>query len=134
MSQKLSLVQFELEEEIPIDETSKKIKSAYVPDDFVDFMADRKLSAEIDIKESAGIAPDIPIVLVGDIDGTLHEVEVNLARFIQEAHMQVSGELLVEKEVESSYRDLLVWLKIREILKLKQSKYIEDSHIKIVVG
>lgn len=134
MSQKLSLVRFEIEDQTPIDETSERIKSSYIPDEFVDLLAERNLSAEIDIKESAGINPDIPVVFVDKIDGAIHEVEVKLAELISSAHEQVSGELLIDKEIDNSYRELLIWLKLREIFKIKQDKYLDDSQIKLVVG
>jgi hypothetical protein len=134
MSQQLSLVQFELEGETPIDETSKKIKSTYVPDEFVEFLAEKQLSIEVNIKESIGIVSDIPVIFVEDIEGTLHYIEEKLVRFIQEANEKVSGEVLVEKEIDDSYSNLLIWLKARDILKLKQHKYLEKTHIKVVVG
>lgn len=134
MSQKLSLVKFEIEDEIPIDETSQRIKSAYIPNEFVDYLAQRKLSSEIEIKESRGVSPDIPVVFIENIDKSINEVDARLAEFVRASHGQVCGELLVAKEIDKCYRDLLTWLKIRELFKLKQEKYIEDPQFKLVVG
>jgi hypothetical protein len=134
MSQKLSLVKFEIEDEIPIDKTSQSIKSTYIPDEFVDLLAERKLSIEIDIKESAGVNPDVPVVFIDDIKTSIHEVDVKLAECVKAAYEQVCGELLIDKDIDHSYRDLLIWLKIREIFKLKQEKHIEDLQYMLVVG
>lgn len=134
MSQKLSLVKFEIEDGIPIDETSQRIKSTYIPDEFVDLLAERKLSTESDIKESAGVTPDIPVVFICNIERSIHEVDVKLAECIKAAYEHACGELLIDKEIDNSYRDLLIWLKIREIFKLKQEKHIEDLQFMLVVG
>lgn len=134
MSQKLSLVKYALENEIPIDESSQLIKSTYIPDELVDLFFQNNLSSEVEIKESSGDNPDIPVVFISDIEGAKHEVEAQLTRFVKVTHEQVSGDLLIDKELDNSYRDLLIFLKIREILKLKQEKHAESSQIKLVVG
>lgn len=134
MSQKLTLVKFELEDDVPVDETSKVIMSTYIPDEFVDLLYERKLSTETEIKESVGAFPDIPVVFINEVEGAIHEVGIKLTECIRTAYEQVCGELLIEKEVDSSYRDLLIWLKIRELLRLKQEKHIEDSQFRLVVG
>jgi hypothetical protein len=134
MSQKLTLVKFELEDDVPVDETSKIIMSTYVPDEFVDLLFERKISTETEIKESIGSSPDIPVIFINEIEEAIHEVGVKLTECIRTAYEQVCGDLLIEKEVDSSYRDLLIWLKIRELLILKQEKHIEDSQFRLVVG
>ena len=134
MSQKISLVQFEIDKDVPIDDTSNKIKSAYIPDNFVEFLAEKKLAIEIEIKESEGIKPDIPVIFIDDIEEVLHHVEAKLVRFVHDAYQKVSGDVLVDKEIDDSYRNLLIWLKIRDVLKLKQNKYLDNSQIKVVVG
>lgn len=134
MSQKLTLVKFELEDDVPVDETSEAIMSTYIPEEFVELLSERKISTECEIKESVGTSPDIPVVFIIEVDSAIHEVNIKLTECVRTAHAQVCGELLIEKEVDSSYRDLLIWLKIRELLKLKQEKHIEDSQFRLVVG
>ncbi|QZO12799.1 hypothetical protein [Pseudoalteromonas piscicida] len=134
MSQKLSLVKFEIEDEIPIDETSKNIESTYIPDEFVEYLAERNFSKEIDIKESSGLAPDIPSVFIVDIESAINEVEKRLSECVKDSYNAVCGELLIKKDLDNSYRDLLIWLKLRELFKLKSEKHIEDPHFMLVVG
>lgn len=134
MSQKLSLVKFEIEDNIPIDETSQTINSTYIPDEFVEFLTEKKLSKEVNIRESTGAPPDIPTLFINDITSSIHEVDVRLAECVRSAYEQVSGELLIDKEIDNSYRNLLIWLKIRELFKLKQEKHAEDLHFMLVVG
>lgn len=134
MSQKLSLVQFELEDGFPVDETSKVIMSTYIPDGFVDLLSERKISTKIEMKESVGTHPDIPFVCIKEVERAINEVDIKLTECIRTAYEQVCGDLLIEKEVDSSYRELLIWLKIREILRLKKEKHIEDSQFRLVVG
>lgn len=134
MSHKLSLVKFEIEDEIPIDETSKNIESTYIPDEFVEYLAERKFSEEIDIKESSGVDPDIPAVFIVDIESSINEVEKILSECVKDSYNKVCGELLIKTEVDASYRDLLIWLEIRKLFKLKIEKYIEDPHFMLTVG
>lgn len=134
MSQKLSLVKFEIEDEVPIDETSKNIESTYIPDEFVEFLAERKFSEKIYIKESSGIEPDILAVFIVNIESAINEVEQRLSECVKDSYNKVCGELLIKAEVDNSYRDLLIWLKIREIFKLKSEKHIEDPHFMLIVG
>ena len=134
MSQKLSLVKFDIEDEIPIDETSKRISSTYIPDVFVDFLAEKGLSTEINIKESAGVTSDLPTVFIVNIEGMIREVDAKVIESINFANNKVDSELLIKTEVDDSYRDLLTWLKIWDLLKIKNEKYIEDPHFMLVVG
>lgn len=134
MSQKLTLVEFELEDDIPVDETSKLIISTYIPEEFVDLLSERKILTETEIKESVGSSPEISVVFINEVEGAIDEVDIKLTECIRTAYEKVCGDLLIKNEVNSSYRDLLIWLKIREILRLKQEKHIEDSQFRLVVG
>ncbi len=134
MSQKLTLVKFELEDDVPVDETSELIMSTYIPDEFVDLLSERKILTETKIKESVGSSPDISVVFINEVEGAIDEVGIKLTECIKTAYEQVCGDLLITNEVDSSYRDLLIWLKIRELLRLKQEKHIEDSQFRLVVG
>lgn len=134
MSQKLTLVKFELEDDVPVDETSELIMSTYIPDEFVDLLSERKILTETKIKESVGSSPDISVVFINEVEGAIDEVGIKLTECIKTAYEQVCGDLLITNEVDSSYRDLLIWLKIRELLRVKQEKHIEDSQFRLVVG
>lgn len=134
MSQKIYLVQYELEQDIPVDDTSSKIKSAYIPDELIELLAEKNIAIEVEIKESEGMEPDIPVTFIDDVEGALHHFEANLVRSVQITHEKISSDVLVEKEMNDSYRDLLILLKIREILKLKQTKYMDNPQIKVIVG
>ncbi|EGR0247549.1 hypothetical protein FON35_23425 [Vibrio parahaemolyticus] len=134
MSQKIYLVQYELDQDVPVDDTSSRIKSAYIPDELIELLAEKKLAIEIEIKESAGMEPDIPVTFIDDLEGAIHYLEANLVRSVQSTYEQISSDVLVEKEMDDSYRELLIFLKIREIMKLKQTKYLDNPQIKVIVG
>lgn len=134
MSQKIYLVQYELDQDVPVDDTSSRIKSAYIPDELIELLAEKKLAIEIEIKESEGMEPDIPVTFIDDLEEAIHYLEANLVRSVQSAYEQISSDVLVEKEMDDSYRDLLIFLKIREIMKLKQTKYLDNPQIKVIVG
>lgn len=134
MSQKIYLVQYELDDDVPVDDTSSRIKSAYIPDELIELLGEKKLAIEIEIKESAGMEPDIPVTFIDDLEGAIHYLEANLVRAVQFTYEQISSDVLIEKEMDDNYRDLLISLKIREIMKLKQTKYQDNPQIKLIVG
>jgi hypothetical protein len=139
MSQKLILVKYELEDEIPIDESSENLQSTYAPAELVDWAIENKCSSEIKIKESAGDVADIPVTTINDsedncLERTLQYVEAKLFRCIEEAHSHFAGSVLINKERDNDFSILHIWLNLRELLKEKEGKYRNSRNIKLVIG
>jgi len=139
MSQKIFLVKYTLENDVPIDETSENLQSAYIPDEMLDWLKENNWSCEIEIKESKGVAPDIPVTIIDDSKngcskGVISHIENRIVTCIQETNGHISDGILVAKEIDRDFKILLVWLKVREILKEKEERYIENPNVKIVVG
>lgn len=66
MSQKIMLVKYELEDNIPIDESSENLQSTYAPSELIDWVTENKFSSEVEIKESAGGVADISVAIIND--------------------------------------------------------------------
>jgi hypothetical protein len=64
----------------------------------------------------------------------LQHVDNTLVRFVEEVKLQTKDGLLVSRALDEEFSNLLIWLKIREILKEKESQYSDDISIKLVVG
>lgn len=139
MSQKLILVKYELEDEIPIDESAENLRSSYVPLELIDWVVEKGFISEIMIRESSGEAADVPVSIIDDgeenhLEGVFQYVEAELIRTIEEAHSNISGGILISKELDKQFSKLHSWLEVRNILKEKKEKYNNNSNIKIVVG
>lgn len=139
MSKKLILVRYALEDEIPIDDSSENILAAYIPDELVDWIEENNFISELQIKESNGEEADIPVSIIKDesfnyVEKILQHVDNTLVRFVEEVKLQTKDGLLVSKALDEEFSNLLIWLKIREILKEKESQYSDDISIKLVVG
>lgn len=139
MSKKLILVRYALEDEIPIDDSSENILAAYIPDELVDWIEENNFISELQIKESKGEEADIPVSIIKDesfnyVEKILQHVDNTLVRFVEEVKLQTKDGLLVSKALDEEFSNLLIWLKIREILKEKESQYSDDISIKLVVG
>lgn len=139
MSQKLMLVKYVLEDEIPIDESSENLQSAYIPNELVDWMVENEWSSEIEIKESEGGDADIPVTVIdvgkdNCMKSILDYIESRLINCIEEASSHISTGILISKELENDFAILHVWLNMREILKEKAEKYHDNHNIKLIVG
>lgn len=139
MSQKIYLVKYILEDDVPIDETSEILRSTYIPEDLIAWLDDNGCSCEIEIKETKGADPDIPVTVVGEnkndsLRSVTSHIDNQILLYVRETNEHVSDGVLIEKELDKDFKSLLIWLKIREILKEKETKYIETSNIKVVVG
>jgi hypothetical protein len=139
MSQKIFLVKYILEDDIPIDETSENLQSTYIPDELLDWLKENKCSCEIEIKESKGGGQDIPVTIIDNsekncIQDFKSHVENMILKHIQDTNQNFSDGVLVSKEIDKDFKKLLIWLQVRELLKEKEEKYIEDSNVKVVVG
>ena len=139
MSQKLILVKYVLEDEIPIDESSENLQSAYIPDELIDWMMENEWLSETKIKESKGEAADIPITVIDDgkancLQSILSNIEAKLIKCIEEAHSHISTGILISTEQENDFEALHVWLNVRKIFKEKEEKYHENHSIKLIVG
>jgi hypothetical protein len=140
MSQKLMLVKYVLEDEIPIDESSENLQSAYIPNELVDWMMENEWSSEIEIKESEGGTADIPVTVIDDgkdncVKSILEHIESRLIKCIEEANSHISTAIILpSKELENDFAVLHVWLNVHEILKEKAEKYHDNHNIKLIVG
>ncbi|WP_407153703.1 hypothetical protein [Citrobacter amalonaticus] len=138
MSQKIFLVQYDLEDEVPIDETSNVLLSTYIPDELVIWLDDHGYLCEIKIKEETGSTPDIPVKFIPFEDvskNVLPYVENFLLSLIARANAHISTEeVIVKKEIDVDFNDLLIWLKVREMLKDTTEKYPLTENSKVIIG
>lgn len=139
MSQKLILVKYELEDDIPIDESSDNLKSTYVPDEFIDWITEKQFLSEIKIKESARETADVPISVINDnkdnyLKIILQYVDAQLIKHIETAHSHISEGLIISKELNNDFSTLHIWLEVRKVLKEKEEKYCTSQNIKLVIG
>lgn len=139
MSQKLILVKYELEDEIPIDESSENLRSSYAPLELIDWAVEKGFISEIMIRESSGEAADLPVSIIDDgeknhLERVFQHVEAELIRSIEDAHSNISRGVLIPKELDEHFSKLHSWLEVRNILKEKKEKYNNSCNIKIVVG
>jgi hypothetical protein len=139
MSQKLILVKYKLEDEIPIDESSENLRSSYAPLELIDWAAEKGFVSEIMIKESSGAAADVPVSIIDNgeknhLEPVFQHVVAELIRSIEDAHSNISEGVLIPKELDRHFSKLHSWLEIRNILKEKKEKYNNSCDVKIVVG
>lgn len=138
MSQKIFLVQYELEDEVPVDETSNVLLSTYIPDELVSWLDNHGYLCEIKIKEGTGSTPDIPVKFISFEDvskNVLPYVENFLLSLIARANAHISTEeVIVKKEIDVDFNDLLIWLKVREMLKDTTEKYPLTENSKVIIG
>ena len=138
MSYNLYLSKYSLENEIPIDDSSKNINSTYVPDDLFTWLEENKHIKEINIKEIEGGIADLQVISINNeeerLDDVISHVEENIINLINETHSQTSDGLRVRKEIRSKFKNLSRWLKIHEILMEKTEKYNESPEFLLVLG
>ncbi len=139
MSQKLMLVKYELEDDIPVDESSENLRSSYAPPELIDWAVEKRLITEINIRESSGEAADVPISIIDDgenshLEDIFQHIEAELIRHIEDAHSHISGRVLIPKELDKHFSNLHAWLEVRNTLKEKREKYSNNHNIKLVVG
>ncbi|EKN3586285.1 hypothetical protein ACMU9X_000437 [Yersinia enterocolitica] len=138
MSQKIFLVRYELEDEVPIDETSEVLRSTYIPDELVNWLDNNSYSCEMKIKEEAGSSPDILVKFISFENcskNVLPHVENFLLSLVKRANAHIStDEVIVKKELDVDFNDLLIWLKIREVLKDIIEKFPVTENNKVIVG
>jgi len=136
MSQKIYLVKYLLEDDIPVDETSENLDSTYLPEELEKWILDNNLIREIEIKESSGDVPDIPIstIDIDKINEVILFVESTILEQVQKIHANTSNNVHMSAEIDSNLNNLLDWLKVRAMLKEKETRYLEIPNIKIVVG
>lgn len=138
MSQKIFLVRYELEDEVPIDETSEVERSTYIPDELANWIDEHGYSCILKIKEEAGSSPNIPVKSISFEDcskNVLPHVENFLLSLIGRANAHIStDEVIVKKELDIDFNDLLIWLKVREFLKDIIEKNLLTENKKIIIG
>ena len=139
MSEQFILVKYELEDGIPIDESSANLQSTFAPSEIIDWVAENNYVAVVKIKESAGDVADIPVNTINDnedncLENILRYVEGKLIILIEEAHSHISSGVLIKKETENDFSALHIWLNLHALFKEKEEKYRDSQNIKIVVG
>ena len=139
MSQKIMLVKYELEDNIPIDESSENLQSTYAPSELIDWVTENKFSSEVEIKESVGRKADISVAIINDgqdncLERILQYVESQLVRYIETAHYHISSGVAIRKESDDDFSILHIWLNLRGLLKEKVEKYRTSQNIKLVIG
>ncbi|MBK3445844.1 hypothetical protein [Pseudomonas lactis] len=139
MSQKLILVKYELENGIPIDESSENLSSAYAPPELLNWATEKGFITKIIIRESLGEVADVPVSIIDDGENThlnavFQYIEAELIKYIEDAHSHISGGVLKPKELDRQFSSLHIWLEARNIFKEKMDKYNDNCNIKIVVG
>lgn len=138
MSQKLIIVKYELEDDIPIDESSENLMSSYAPPELISWIIEKGLISEINIKESLGEVADIPVSMIDDsksshLEDIFQHIEAELIRHIESAHSYISKGLFIPKEIDKYFSELHIWLEVRNLFKEKKEKY-SNNNIKLVVG
>ena len=139
MSQKIMLVKYELEDNIPIDASAENLQSTYAPHELIDWVTENKFSSEVEIKESAGSVADIPVAIINDSQGNslekiLQYVESQLIHYIEKAHSHIASGVNIKKESDDDLSILHIWLNLRGLLKEKVEKYRNSQNIKLVIG
>jgi hypothetical protein len=133
------LVKYELEDNIPVDESSENLMSSYAPAELIDWAIKKRLISEMRIRESSGEPADVPISIIDDsknshLEIIFQHVEDELIRHIEGAHSHISGGVLIPKELDNHFSTLHAWLEVRNTLKEKKEKYNNNCNIKLVVG
>ncbi|MBK1694953.1 hypothetical protein CKO09_09400 [Chromatium weissei] len=133
------LVKYELEDDIPIDESSENLRSTYAPTDFIEWAVEKKSLSEIKIKESAGETADVPISIINDsedrcLESILQYVETKLIRCIEDTYSHISESVILPKELDNDFSVLDIWLEVRKVIKEKKEKYRNNYNIKLVIG
>jgi len=139
MSKNIFLVKYRLEDNIPIDETSDNVCSAYLPDELYEYIKQQKLINEIYIKESSGAAAELPIKIIEDDNSNLLAslllyLEKKLFMFMQEANTYHEQNITCQKKIDEDLEHLITWLHVWKLFKEKKDKYAQMPEIKIVLG
>ena len=137
MSQKILLVCYQLEDGVPVDDTSEVLQSAYIPDELINWLNENNYTSEIEIKEEVGVPPDVSVISISSVfcmNYVLPHVENNLISLVQKTNEHISGEVLVKKELDDDFKNLLIWLNVRDVLTAKIEKYSESEHVLVMIG
>jgi len=139
MSKMLYLVEYILEDGVPIDETSKNLDSATVPEEFNRFLEEHGFVQTIRIMETATCPPSIDIEIIQEndeerLEQSVRFVEDRTLDIIRRDKQAIAGELLVPTETEATLDELYVWLHIRSLLKSEALLSRGSRVAKIVIG
>lgn len=140
MSKQIFLVKYILEEDIPIDESSNNIDRAFLPGELDDWLNSSSYLAEVNIREEAGEAPNLPVVMIKadetddqSIKDCLNFVETKIFGLTNETSDLLKAEVIKNDTTTSQLDNLYIWLKIRNLLKEKK-KNITNISLQLVIG
>ena len=139
MSQKIYLEKYELEDDIPIDETSETLDSTYISGDLIAWLQDNEFLVEAKIKESKGGNPDIEVFFINDekdkcLDDIFCHFENLVLKKIEDTASKNKDGVIVASEVDNDLTNIQVLLNIRSIIRRKKDKFADSSNIKLMLG
>ena len=139
MSQKIYLEKYEIEDDIPIDETSETLDSTYISDDLIAWLQDNKFLVEEKIKESKGDNPDIEVIFINDekdkgLDDIFSHFENLVLKMIEDTASKNKDGVIVANEVDNDLTNIQVLLNLRSIIRRKRDKFADSSYIKLMLG
>jgi len=139
MSQKIYLEKYEIEDDIPIDETSETLDSTYISDDLIAWLQDNKFLVEEKIKESKGDNPDIEVIFINDekdkgLDDIFYHFENLVLKMIEDMASKNKDGVIVANEVDNDLTNIQVLLNLRSIIRRKRDKFADSSYIKLMLG
>lgn len=139
MSQKIYLEKYEIEDDIPIDETSETLDSTYISGDLIAWLQDNEFLVEEKIKESKGDNPDIEVIFINDekdkgLDDILSHFENLVLKMIEDTASKNKDGVIVANEVDNDLTNIQVLLNVRSIIRRKRDKFADSSYIKLMLG
>ncbi|WP_354624575.1 hypothetical protein [Psychromonas sp. MME2] len=139
MSKKIYLVKYEIEDDIPIDETSETLDSTYISDDLIAWLQDNEFLVEEKIKESKGNNPDIEVIFINDekgkgLDDIFSHLENLVLKMIEDTASKNRDGVIVANEVDNDLTNIQVLLNVRSIIRRKRDKFADSPYIKLMLG
>jgi len=139
MSQKIYLEKYEIEDDIPIDETSETLDSTYISDNLIAWLQDNKFLVEEKIKESKGDNPDIEVIFINDkkdkgLDDIFSHFENLVLKMIEDTASKNKDGVIIANEVDNDLTNIQVILNLRSIIRRKRDKFADSSYIKLMLG
>lgn len=139
MSQKIYLEKYEIEDDIPIDETSETLDSTYISNDLIAWLKDNEFLVEEKIKESKGDNPDIEVIFINDekdkgLDDIFSHFENLVLKLIEDTASKNKDGFIVASEVDNDLTNIQVLLNVRSIIRRKRDKFLDSSYIKLMLG
>jgi post-segregation antitoxin (ccd killing protein) len=139
MSQKLMLVKYELDDGVPVDDSSEVLESTFVPPELIAWAENNGSIREIHIRECAGDGADIPVTTFDPSDSRhlakmLGHVENEIFRHAQDLSSDVSSAISTEIDRERMFETLRIWLAVQKLLRQALDDYVDDHGVRLVIG